>query len=255
VKQYQQSVNVMNTSTPHFQSSDKHILVVEDDPDISHLLEINLKDIAFQVDVVNNGVDGLNRASNHDYQLIVLDLMLPGMDGLELCRRLRSQSVNIPVLMLTARSSELDRVLGLELGADDYLTKPFSIKELQARVKAILRRVELSAKQLATNPDEKIEVASLLIDVSGRNVFIDHNPVELTAKEFDLLLYFARNPGRVYSRGQLLDHVWGYSHSGYEHTVNSHINRLRKKIEKNPQQSQYIETVWGVGYRFREQVS
>lgn len=255
MKQYQQSVHVMNTSTPHFQSSDKHILVVEDDPDISHLLEINLKDIAFQVDVVNNGVDGLNRASNHDYQLIVLDLMLPGMDGLELCRRLRSQSVNIPVLMLTARSSELDRVLGLELGADDYLTKPFSIKELQARVKAILRRVELSTKQRATNPDEKIEVASLLIDVSGRNVFIDHNPVELTAKEFDLLLYFARNPGRVYSRGQLLDHVWGYSHSGYEHTVNSHINRLRKKIEKNPQQSQYIETVWGVGYRFREQVS
>jgi DNA-binding response OmpR family regulator len=245
----------MNKSTSHFQSSDKHILVVEDDPDISQLLEINLKDIAFQVDVVNNGVDGLNRASNHDYQLIVLDLMLPGMDGLELCRRLRSQSVNIPVLMLTARSSELDRVLGLELGADDYLTKPFSIKELQARVKAILRRVELSAKQLASNPDEKIEVQSMVIDVSGRNVFIDHQPIELTAKEFDLLLYFARNPGRVYSRGQLLDYVWGYSHSGYEHTVNSHINRLRKKIEKNPEQSQYIETVWGVGYRFREHVA
>ncbi len=252
MNQYQQPVHVMNTSTSHFQSSDKRILVVEDDPDISQLLEINLKDIAFQVDVVNNGVDGLNRASNHDYQLIVLDLMLPGMDGLELCRRLRSQSVNIPVLMLTARSSELDRVLGLELGADDYLTKPFSIKELQARVKAILRRVELSAKQLASNPDEIIEVQSMLIDVSGRNVYIDHHPVELTAKEFDLLLYFARNPGRVYSRGQLLDHVWGYSHSGYEHTVNSHINRLRKKIEKNPEQSQYIETVWGVGYRFRE---
>jgi len=252
VNQYQQSGHNLNKPTPHIQASDKRILVVEDDPDISHLLEINLMDIAFQVDVVNNGVDGLNRASNHDYQLIVLDLMLPGMDGLELCRRLRSQSVNIPVLMLTARSSELDRVLGLELGADDYLTKPFSIKELQARVKAILRRVEFSAKQLAANPDEKIEVASLLIDVSGRNVFIDHQPVELTAKEFDLLLYFARHPGRVYSRGQLLDYVWGYSHNGYEHTVNSHINRLRKKIEKNPQQSQYIETVWGVGYRFRE---
>ncbi len=234
------------------QTSTRRILVVEDDPDISHLLEINLKDIAFQVDVVNNGVDGLNRASNHDYQLIVLDLMLPGMDGLELCRRLRSQSVNIPVLMLTARSSELDRVLGLELGADDYLTKPFSIKELQARVKAILRRVELSAKQMAANPDEKIEVQSLVIDVSGRNVFIDNQAVELTAREFDLLLHFARNPGRVYSRGQLLDYVWGYSHNGYEHTVNSHINRLRKKIEQDPEQSQYIETVWGVGYRFRE---
>jgi DNA-binding response OmpR family regulator len=232
--------------------NDKRILVVEDDADISHLLEINLKDIAFKVDVVNNGVDGLNRAGNHDYQLIVLDLMLPGMDGLELCRTLRSQGIHTPVLMLTARSSELDRVLGLELGADDYLTKPFSIMELQARVKAILRRVELSAKQRAANPDEIIEVESLLIDVSGRNVFIDKQPVELTAKEFDLLLYFARHPGRVYSRGQLLDHVWGYSHNGYEHTVNSHINRLRKKLEKNPQQAQYIETVWGVGYRFRE---
>jgi len=226
--------------------------VVEDDPDISQLLEINLKDIAFQVDVVNNGVDGLNRASNYNYQLIVLDLMLPGMDGLELCRRLRSQSINTPVLMLTARSTELDRVLGLELGADDYLTKPFSIMELQARVKAILRRVELSAKQMATNPEEIIKAQSLVIDVSGRNVFIDNHAIELTAKEFDLLLHFARNPGRVYSRGQLLDHVWGYSHNGYEHTVNSHINRLRKKIEKNPEQSQYIETVWGVGYRFRE---
>jgi len=252
VNQHQQPGCELLKLSPHFQTCSKHILVVEDDPDISHLLQINLKDIDFHVDVVNNGVDGLNRASNHDYQLIVLDLMLPGMDGLELCRRLRSQNINIPVLMLTARSSELDRVLGLELGADDYLTKPFSIKELQARVKAILRRVELSAKQLAANPDEKIEVQSLLIDVSGRNVFIDNHAIELTAREFDLLLHFARNPGRVYSRGQLLDLVWGYSHNGYEHTVNSHINRLRKKIENNPQQSQYIETVWGVGYRFRD---
>jgi len=252
LNQHQQPGCGYHKPSPHIQTNARRILVVEDDPDISHLLEINLTDIAFQVDVVNNGVDGLNRASNHDYQLIVLDLMLPGMDGLELCRRLRSQSVNIPVLMLTARSSELDRVLGLELGADDYLTKPFSIKELQARVKAILRRVELSAKQLAANPDEKIEAQSLVIDVSGRNVFIDNHAVELTAMEFDLLLHFARNPGRVYSRGQLLDYVWGYSHNGYEHTVNSHINRLRKKIEQNPEQSQYIETVWGVGYRFRE---
>ena len=255
MNQHQQPGCGQHKPSSHIQTNARRILVVEDDADISHLLEINLKDIAFQVDVVNNGVDGLNRASNHDYQLIVLDLMLPGMDGLELCRRLRSQSVNIPVLMLTARSSELDRVLGLELGADDYLTKPFSIKELQARVKAILRRVELSAKQMAANPDEIIEVQSLIIDVSGRNVFIDNHAIELTAREFDLLLHFARNPGRVYSRGQLLDYVWGYSHNGYEHTVNSHINRLRKKIEQNPEQSQYIETVWGVGYRFREQVS
>jgi DNA-binding response OmpR family regulator len=252
VNQHQQPGYRQDRPAAESHHNDKRILVVEDDADISHLLEINLKDIAFHVDVVNNGVDGLNRASNHDYQLIVLDLMLPGMDGLELCRRLRGQGIHIPVLMLTARSSELDRVLGLELGADDYLTKPFSIMELQARVKAILRRVELSARQRAANPDEIIELNSLLIDVSGRNVFIDGQQVELTAKEFDLLLHFARHPGRVYSRGQLLDHVWGYSHNGYEHTVNSHINRLRKKLEKNPQQAQYIETVWGIGYRFRE---
>jgi len=233
----------------------RRILVVEDDPDISRLLEIHLSDIAFKVDVANNGVDGLNRASNHDYQLIVLDLMLPGLDGLEICRRLRNMAINTPVLMLTAKSSELDRVLGLELGADDYLTKPFSIKELQARVKAILRRVELSRVQTKTDADERIEVASLVIDVSGRNVTIENNPIELTVKEFDLLLHFAKNPGRVYSRGQLLDTVWGYSHNGYEHTVNSHINRLRKKIENDPERSQYIETVWGVGYKFREHAS
>lgn len=230
----------------------KRILVVEDDPDISHLLEIHLRDNAFQVDVVSNGLDGLQRASNNPYQLIVLDLMLPGIDGLELCRRLRGQSISIPILMLTAKSSELDRVLGLELGADDYLTKPFSILELQARVKAILRRTELTANQKAVDEDERIEIRSLTIDITRRNVFIEDRLIELTAKEFDLLLHFARHPGHVFSRGQLLDQVWGYSHNGYEHTVNSHINRLRKKIESSPEQSRYIETVWGVGYRFRE---
>lgn len=233
-------------------SDNRRILVVEDDPDISHLIAIHLQDLAFNVDVVNNGIDGLNRASNYDYQLIVLDLMLPGLDGLEVCRQLRSQLNNTPVLMLTARSSELDRVLGLELGADDYLTKPFSIMELQARVKAILRRVDVFAKQLTASDDEIISAGLLRIDVSRRDVFIDNQSVELTAREFDLLLHFASNPGRVYSRGQLLDQVWGYSHDGYEHTVNSHINRLRKKIEKDPQQSRYIKTVWGVGYRFEE---
>jgi DNA-binding response OmpR family regulator len=141
-------------------------------------------------------------------------------------------------------------VLGLELGADDYLTKPFSVKELQARVKAILRRIEL-ARQVPTEIEEEtIAVNSLHVDVSRRLVNVDGHPVELTAKEFDLLLHFARHPGRVYSRAQLLDSVWGYGHDGYEHTVNSHINRLRKKIEQNPQESEYIQTVWGVGYKF-----
>ncbi len=233
----------------------RRILVIEDDPDISHLLEINLRDSAFRVDVVSNGVEGLERASNLIYQLIVLDLMLPGLDGLEICKRLRSQAITVPILMLTAKTSELDRVLGLELGADDYLSKPFSIMELQARVKAILRRVDISSRQRAGDGDETIASDSLLIDVGGRNVSIDGRAVELTAKEFDLLLHFARHPGRVYSRTQLLDQIWGYSHSGYEHTVNTHINRLRKKIEIGPETAQYIETVWGVGYRFREPAS
>ncbi len=233
----------------------KRILVIEDDPDISQLLEINLRDNAFRVDVVNNGIEGLERAGNQVYQLIVLDLMLPGLDGLEICKRLRGQAITVPILMLTAKTSEFDRVLGLELGADDYLTKPFSIMELQARVKAILRRADISSRQRVLDDDETISSGSLLIDVRGHNVSIDGRAVELTAKEFDLLLYFARHPGRVYSRAQLLDQIWGYSHSGYEHTVNTHINRLRKKIETGPDTTQYIETVWGVGYRFRELAS
>jgi DNA-binding response OmpR family regulator len=230
----------------------QRILVVEDDPDICHLLEIHLRDQAYQVDVIRNGIDGLNRAGNHEYRLIVLDLMLPGLDGLELCRRLRGQENTTPILMLTAKSTELDRVLGFELGADDYLTKPFSILELQARVRAILRRSELSASPAGEDVGERIEHRGLAIDISRRGVAVDGRAVDLTAREFDLLLHFARHPGRVFSRGQLLDQVWGYSHTGYEHTVNSHINRLRKKIEKAPDDPQYIETVWGVGYRFRE---
>jgi DNA-binding response OmpR family regulator len=230
----------------------QRILVVEDDPDICHLLEIHLRDQAYQVDVIRNGIDGLNRAGNHEYRLIVLDLMLPGLDGLELCRRLRGQENTTPILMLTAKSTELDRVLGFELGADDYLTKPFSILELQARVKAILRRSELSTSPAGEDVGERIEHRGLAIDISRRGVAVDGRAVDLTAREFDLLLHFARHPGRVFSRGQLLDQVWGYSHTGYEHTVNSHINRLRKKIEKAPDDPQYIETVWGVGYRFRE---
>ena len=250
-----QPIQAVRASESHWRdraATGQQILVVEDDPDICHLLEIHLGDQAYQVDVVRNGIDGLNRAGNHDYRLIVLDLMLPGLDGLELCRRLRGQANTTPILMLTAKSTELDRVLGLELGADDYLTKPFSILELQARVKAILRRSELSAGAGGEGADERIEHSGLVIDIPRRGVEVDGRPVDLTAREFDLLLHFARHPGRVFSRGQLLDQVWGYSHTGYEHTVNSHINRLRKKIEKAPDAPRYIETVWGVGYRFRE---
>lgn len=231
----------------------KRILVIEDDEDIAHLLELHLKDLSYQVEISADGELGLNKGAQDIFDLIILDLMLPGIDGLEVCRSLRNASVYTPILMLTAKSSELDRVLGLELGADDYLTKPFSVKELQARVKAIFRRIELAtAVPESSRVKDSITINDLVIDPSSRSVSIDGDEVVLTATEFDLLLHFAKNPGRVYSRTQLLDMVWGYGHDGYEHTVNSHINRLRKKIEKDPANADYILTVWGVGYKFIE---
>ncbi len=233
-------------------SISRNILVVEDDRDIAHLLELHLRDIAFDVIVTHDGQTGLELASKGEFDLIILDLMLPNLDGLEICRRLRGNAVHTPILMLTAKSSELDRVLGLELGADDYLTKPFSVKELQARVKAIMRRIQLSTMTQNGELSDNIRVHDLLIEPASRTVSIADRKVDLTATEFDLLLHFARNPGRVYSRTQLLDMVWGYGHDGYEHTVNSHINRLRKKIERNPADADYILTVWGVGYKFAE---
>ena len=174
--------------------------------------------------------------------------MLPGIDGLEVCQRVRRQSDYTPILMLTAKSSELDRVLGLEVGADDYLTKPFSIRELVARVKAIFRRVDALAAP--DDEDRAIVVGDLEIDPARRRATLGSRPLQLTAKEFDLLFHFARNPGRVYSRSELLDRVWGYGHGGYEHTVNSHINRLRAKIEEDPAHPRFVLTVWGVGYKF-----
>ena len=187
-----------------------------------------------------------------EIDLIILDIMLPGLDGLEICRRLRSKSSFVPILMLTSKSSEMDRVIGLELGADDYVTKPFSIIELMARVKAIIRRVDSMKKTEAEGVTDNIHAGDMLIDIERRIVTLNSKPVDVTMKEFDLLLHFARHPGRVYTRSQLLDQVWGYSHEGYEHTVNSHINRLRSKIEENPANPRYILTVWGVGYKFAE---
>jgi DNA-binding response OmpR family regulator len=185
-------------------------------------------------------------AGSHD--LLILDLMLPGVDGLEICRQVRSGRRYTPILMLTARSAEIDRVLGLEIGADDYLTKPFSVRELVARVRALFRRVEA----MGTDHDTAIviEAGSLRIDTARRDVRVAGEAVDLTAKEFDLLRYFASHPGRVFTRAQLLNEVWGYAHEGYEHTVNTHINRLRRKIEPEPSDPRYVLTVWGVGYRF-----
>ena len=230
----------------------RRVLVIEDDRDIAQLVRIHVEELNCRVTLAHDGVAGLAQAESGSFHLVILDLMLPGLDGLEITRRLRARADYTPLLMLTAKSSELERVLGLEMGADDYLTKPFSVLELSARVKAILRRMEKLPAASAVDADKVIETGPLKVDVNRRSVHVRGKPVELTAKEFDLLLFFAQNPGRVYSREQLLNHVWGYSHSGYEHTVNSHINRLRAKIEADPANPELMLTVWGVGYKFNE---
>jgi len=230
---------------------ENRILLVEDDPDIADLLELHLSDEGYAVDVVDDGDEGLDRALECAYDLIVLDIMLPGTDGFDICRRLRQEKCHVPILMVTAKTEEVDKVLGLELGADDYITKPFSIREVMARVKAIFRRVEVD--QGGAQEDEApIKVGDLVIEPTKRKVVVDGQSVDLTSKEYDLLLLFARNPGRAYSRQELLDEVWGYQYSGYSHTVNTHINRLRNKIEPDPSSPRYVKTVWGVGYQFAE---
>lgn len=229
----------------------KRILIIEDDADLAHLLELHLRDLSYDVDIAGDGITGLSKAESNRYDLLILDLMLPGLNGLEICKQLRAGKSYIPILVLTSRSSEMDRVVGLEVGADDYVTKPFSIMELMARVKALLRRAD-NLPGNGTVPPRVIKSGDLLIDSEKRLVTMKGTPVDLTAKEYDLLLHFARHPGRVYTRSQLLDSVWGYGHEGYEHTVNSHINRLRAKIEEDPARPRYVLTVWGVGYKFGE---
>lgn len=235
--------------------SKRRILLVEDEEDIADLVALHLGDLCDEVVVARDGHEGMRLATTQDWALIILDLRLPGPDGLEICRTVRRDRSYQPILMLTSKSSELDRVLGLETGADDYLTKPFSVLELAARVRAIFRRIESMQKGSSNNSNEDSAISSgaLRIDSNRREVLLGERQIELTAREFDLLNYFARHPGRVFRRADLLDRVWGYGHEGYEHTVNSHINRLRAKIEANPSKPQMIVTVWGVGYKFSAQ--
>ena len=228
------------------------VLVIEDDPDIAHLIELHLRDLPCDVDIARDGASALDTALAHPYDAIVLDIVLPRLDGLAVCQTLRQHRVFTPILMLTARSTEVERVVGLELGADDYLTKPFSVPELLARVKAFFRRADAYSPRDAPLRGAVLRLDDLEIDVDRRAVSVAGAPLSLTAKEFDLLMCFAAHPGRVYTRVQLLDLVWGYSHAGYGHTVNSHINRLRAKIELDAREPRLILTVWGVGYKFRD---
>jgi len=235
------------------QAMQQRVLIVEDDRDIAQLVELHLKDLGCQCDIARDGESGLQKALKNGYDLIILDIMLPDVDGMEICREVRSEKNYTPILMLTSRSEEIDRVLGLELGADDYLTKPFSIREFIARVKAIFRRVEALKDESSRDEDaDEIVRAALRIDRVNRKVTISGKKVDLTPREYDLLLLFAAHPGRTYTREQLLNTVWGPQFQGYDHTVNSHINRLRAKIEADIARPKYIRTAWGVGYRFAE---
>ena len=229
------------------------ILVIEDEHDIAELISMHLSALPAQIALAHEGREGLKLALSASWDVILLDLRLPGINGLEICREIRSQSSYTPILMLTARSTELDRVLGLELGADDYLTKPFSVLELQARVKALLRRTwynKAIAPVSAPMPIEVVEHGPLYLNRSERRVRLEGNELVLTPREFDLLWHFIQHPGRVFTRSELLADVWGYGHDGYDHTVNSHINRLRSKLSDDSAESRFIHTVWGVGYRF-----
>ena len=232
----------------------KKILVAEDQTDIRNLLVLNLRGAGYEVAEVADGLAALASETARSNDLLVLDLMMPGMDGLELCKTLRARGCSTPILMLTAKSTELDRVLGLELGADDYLTKPFSLAELLARVKALLRRAELLrvAQTSAQTQANALCNGELEILPVKRQVSVRGRALDFTALEFDLLLHFAQHPGHVFSRAQLLNAVWGYTHDGYEHTVTTHINRLRAKLEADPLRPQLILTVRGAGYKMRE---
>lgn len=231
----------------------KSVLIIEDDKNIVDLLDIHLKDLDCRTSVAFDGQTGLDKSLGEKYDLIILDIMLDKIDGLEICRRIRANEITTPVLMLTAKAEEIDRVLGLETGADDYLTKPFSVREFIARVKAIFRREKILKEQISKDNKKTLKYGELFIDQDKRKVLLGDKRVELTPKEFDLLFLLASNPGKSYTREQILSLVWGYEFDGYEHTVNSHINRLRAKIEPDLSKPRYILTLWGVGYRFSDE--
>lgn len=227
------------------------VLIVEDDREIASVIAVNLESNGIDAQQVHDGLAGLRQALSGTFDLFILDIMLPGLDGISLCRRIREADTDTPILMLTAKTEEIDLVLSLELGADDYLTKPFSMRELIARIKALLRR---SGRTAGENQEKagKIHYGDFFVDVSKHKAQLHGEPLDLTVKEFELLSLFVRNPGRAFSRSELLRLIWGYSFEGYEHTVNTHINRLRNKIERDPSQPTYLVTVWGIGYRFVE---
>lgn len=231
---------------------DRRVLIVEDDPDIAQLLRLHAAECAREIRLESHGTRGLLIAQAGPWDLIILDWVLPGTDGVSICRYLRAHDHRKPIMLLTARGDENDRVIGLDAGADDYIAKPFGVEEFKARVRAQLRRAD-QLGEAATPPsaDQLLRAGDLCMDPVARVATRAGAPLELTSREFDLLIYLVRHPRRAFTREQLLVAVWGAGFDGYEHTVNSHINRLRSKIERSPARPRQIVTVWGLGYRFQ----
>lgn len=229
----------------------RKVLVVDDEKLIVKGIRFSLEQDGMEVDCAYDGEEALEKLKENTYDIMLLDLMLPKIDGTQVCQQVREFS-DMPIIMLTAKSDDMDKILGLEYGADDYMTKPFNILELKARIKAIMRRS--SSKDTSVEKDEKpqiIEVSDMRLDCEGRRVFISEKEINLTAKEFDLLEILILNPNKVYSRDKLLNLVWGYDYPGDARTVDVHIRRLREKIESNPSEPKYVHTKWGVGYYFQ----
>ena len=225
------------------------ILLIEDDRELAESMRFQLEKEGYETDICDDGEEGLYYMKERSHDLVILDRMLPSMDGITVLQEARKNHVSTPVIMLTAKGSDMDKILGLDYGADDYITKPFNILEVKARIKAIMRRV---SKRDKNQENEKVIVkGEMKIDCESRRVIIGEKEINLTAKEFDLLELLAMNPGKVYSRENLLNIVWGYEYPGDARTVDVHIRRLREKIETNPSDPKYVYTKWGVGYYFR----
>jgi DNA-binding response OmpR family regulator len=228
----------------------KRVLLVEDDPSILATLKYNLGMEGYEVLAALDGAEALTLARSRTPNLIVLDIMLPIMSGTEVCKSLRAEGDTVPILMLTARAEEIDRVVGLEIGADDYMVKPFSVREVVAKVAAMLRRVEMLTAADQGQPEERLEIGDIVIDLAGREVTRNKEVIHLRPKEYDLLVYLALDRGRAFSRDQLLQHVWGYDYGGDTRTVDVHVRWLRQKIEEDPSAPKFVLTVRGLGYRF-----
>ncbi|OYO67634.1 DNA-binding response OmpR family regulator [Lachnotalea glycerini] len=227
----------------------KKVLVVDDEKLIVKGIRFSLEQDGMDVDCAYDGEEALSLAKEHEYDIVLLDVMLPKLNGFEVCQQIRDFST-MPIVMLTAKGDDMDKILGLEYGADDYITKPFNILEVKARIKAIMRRTSKKAEQAENK--KMIQIGDLKLDCEGRRVYISGKEINLTAKEFDVLELLVFNPNKVYSRENLLNIVWGYEYPGDVRTVDVHIRRLREKIESNPSEPKYVHTKWGVGYYFQE---